>query len=111
MAKYDKGMYKTSYFRGGSNMNINIIKCEDKISIPLIIQRYISHWYHTYLLHPVMDRMEEMIFHHLYWTGIIKPIRMEVNSCDTCQCKNSQIKNMVNYHLRKMSKYHGINSM
>ena len=67
--------------------------CEYKTVIPEIIQSYILHWYHTYLLHPGMDRTEAMICQHFYWTGIRKYVRKEVTNCDTCQCtKRSNIK-------------------
>ena len=33
-AKYKMATYKNVYFRGGSNVNINLITCEDKTFIP-----------------------------------------------------------------------------
>ena len=57
------------------------------------------HWYHTYILNPVMDRKEAIIFQHVYWPGIRYAIRKEVINCDTCQRTNYQIRNMVNYQL------------
>ena len=42
--------YHTKHFRGGGN--ILLIICQnDKIFMPLIIQKYVVNWYHTYLLH------------------------------------------------------------
>ena len=38
-----------------------------------------------YLLHPVMDRTEAMIFQHLYWPDNIDVVQKEVSNCDTCQ--------------------------
>ena len=60
LSKYKDGTYHTGYFHGESNIYLNLIKCEDNIVIPSIIQRYILHWYHTYLPHPGMDRMEDI---------------------------------------------------
>ena len=57
----------------------------DKIVIPSKLQSYVVHWYHTYLLHPGMDRTEAMICQHLYFPEIRYAIQKEVNNCDTCQ--------------------------
>ena len=58
-----------------------------------MLQSYVLHWYHTYFFNPVTDRTDMIIFQHLYWTGMIKSVRKEVNSCDTCQrTKISNIK-------------------
>ena len=61
MDKYEMSVYQKDYFHGWTNININLLSCEDKIVIPPIIQSYVLHWYRTYLLHLVMIRMEAMI--------------------------------------------------
>ena len=61
MAKYEKVIYKTGYLYVGININIYLITFEDNIVVPSVIQRYLLHWYHTYLLHLVMDRTEAVI--------------------------------------------------
>ena len=86
-------MYHTGYFHGGSNIYLNLITCEDNIFIHEILQSYVLHWYHTYILHQGMDRTEAMICQHLYWSGIRYYVRKEVTNCDTCQItKHSNIK-------------------
>ena len=80
-------MYHKSSFHGGSNNNIILIMCKDNIVILSKIQSYALHWYHTYLLHPGMDRTEAMIFQHLYCLGIRYAICKEVIHCDTRQRK------------------------
>ena len=50
-----------------------------------ILKSYALHWYHTYILHPVIDRTEAPIFQHFYWTIIINSVRKEVKYFDTCQ--------------------------
>ena len=55
------------------------------IFIPLIQPKYVLQWYHKYLLHPGMDRLEAMIFQNLYWPCIRNAGRKEVNNCDTLQ--------------------------
>ena len=79
--------------------------------IPSILQSYVLHWYHTYLVHIGMDRTEANIFQHLYSTGIRYAVQKEVTNCDTCQLTKLSNKNMVNYQLRKLRKYHGIKSV
>ena len=66
MAKYKTSRYKSVSICGDSNNNFNIIMCEEKIIIPLILQSYVLNWYHTYILHPGLDRTEAMIRQHLY---------------------------------------------
>ena len=66
MARYKNGMYHKGYFRGGSNDNLKLIMCKDRIFIPSKLQSYVLHWYHTYLLHPGMDRTEAVVHKHLY---------------------------------------------
>ena len=61
MAKYKRIAYKHSHFCGGSNINLKLIMCEDKIIILLVLQSYVLHCYHKYLVHPGMDRMEARI--------------------------------------------------
>ena len=73
--KYKDGTYQKCSFREGSNINPNLITCEDNIFIPSIIQSYVFNWHHTYLLHPEMDRTEAIITQHLYWTRIRKPVQ------------------------------------
>ena len=41
MAKYKNHTYKTVYSRGGSNVNFNLITCEDKICIVSILKSYV----------------------------------------------------------------------
>ena len=66
--------------------NLNLIMCEDNNVILSKLQSYVLHWYHIYLLYPLMDRMEDIICQCLYWTGIIYAVRKEVTNFDTCQC-------------------------
>ena len=58
--KYTKG-----YFRGVRN-TIELVRYDGKIVSQQKIQKYVVKWYHTYLLHPGMDRTEAMIPQHLY---------------------------------------------
>ena len=91
--KHKDGTYHTGYFHGGNNIKLSLITCEDKIFIPTIIQIYILHWYHTYIIRPVIDRTEAMIHQHLYLPVIRYIVPKEVTNCDTFQhTKLSNIK-------------------
>ena len=85
IAKYKDGKYHKGSFCGGIDIYLNLIMCKDKIVIPSTLQSYVLHWYHMYILHPVMDRTEAMIFQHLYWPGIRYSVQKEVSNFDTCQ--------------------------
>ena len=98
-AKYKYGMYHKGYFYGGSNIDLKLITCTDKIIITPIIQSYVVHWYDMYLLHPGMDRSEATINQHLYWPDIRYSVRKEVKNCDIPQ-RTKQLNNkVVNYQL------------
>ena len=77
--KYKMGVYNAGSFREVINIYLNLIMCKYKIFILLILQSYVLHWYHTYLLHLVMDRTEAMICQHLYNPIIRKSVQKEVN--------------------------------
>ena len=54
MSKYNF-FCNAGYFHGGSNININLIMYKDNIVIMLLLQSYVLHWYHTYILYPVIE--------------------------------------------------------
>ena len=78
-------MSQKDYFSGGSNIYNNLITFKDNIVILPILQNYLLHWYHKYLLYPEMYRIEVMIHQHLYCPVIRNSVRPEVTNCDTCQ--------------------------
>ena len=41
-------------------------------------------WYHTYLLHPGMDRTEATISHHLFWTKLREHICTQMKVRKAC---------------------------
>ena len=92
MDKYNNDMYHKASFCGGINDNLSLIACMDKTAIPSIHQSYVLHWYHTYLLHPVLDRTETMIWQHLYWPNIRYAIRKKVKIVTFVNLQKDQIK-------------------
>ena len=70
MAEYEDGTHHKGSLYRGSDIDLNLITCKNNIVIPSIVQSYVLHWYHRYLLHPGMDRTEATIRQYLYWTDI-----------------------------------------
>ena len=48
--------YQKGYFRGGRN-TIELVTYKDKIVIPHKLQRYVVKLYHTYILHPGLEKL------------------------------------------------------
>ena len=94
MAKYNNIIYKRVIFCGGSDIIFHLKACKDNIVLMVMLQIYVLHWYHAYLLHPGLDKMDAIIRKYLYWPEIKKYFRLEVSNGDTCQ--RTKIKNMVN---------------
>ena len=65
-AKYKYSKYHKGYFCGGSNIDLKLVTCKDKIVISKKLQSYVLHSYYTYLIHLGMDRTQAMICQHLY---------------------------------------------
>ena len=70
-------MWRPEYYK--------LVTYKNKIVIPQKLHKYTVKWYHRYLLHPVLDRMETMILQHLYWPGIRAAVQREVTRCDFCR--------------------------
>ena len=99
MDKYKDGMYHKDYFCGCSNDNLSLITCKDDIVIVSKLQSYVFHWYHMYLLHPIIYIAGAMIHQHLYYPNIRDVVWKEVANCDTFQRTKRTNKNMLNYQL------------
>ena len=74
IAKYKNGAYRKCFFLVDSNTDLKLLICKDKIVIISEIQSYVLNCYHTYLLHPIMNRTEENIYQILYWPDIIDTV-------------------------------------
>ena len=86
MDKYKEGTYYKYSFLGRINTYLKLVTCEDKIGITSILQSYVFHWYHMYILHPKMYRTEAIIRQKFYLIGIRDAVWKEVTNCDICQC-------------------------
>ena len=61
---------KIHYFFVEGDTFHNLIMCKHKQLLFKKIQEYLVNWYHTYILHTGLEKMEEMIRQHLYWPVI-----------------------------------------
>ena len=81
MEKLHSAEYQMGYFRGGKN-TIEFVTYKDKILIPQQLQKYVVKWYHKYLLHPGLDRTDEVIIYQLYCPGIGEAVHKEFTVYD-----------------------------
>jgi len=64
-----------------------VVVCDDSrlVITSKRMQTDIISWYHHYLQHPGMNRMEDTITAVMYWRGIRADIRRHVKTCERCQ--------------------------
>ena len=74
------------------NTNNRIITRKNKIFITGKPPKYVVNWYHMYLVHPVLNQIEEGIYQHLYWNRIMEDIWKKLKNCDNYQHKKTANK-------------------
>jgi hypothetical protein len=62
-----------------------VITYEMKRYIPQSLRKRIVWWYHTYLQHPGITRMEANLRQNLIWPNIRKDVEAAVKNCYECQ--------------------------
>jgi transposase InsO family protein len=77
-------MYHTQFFHGGG-ITKQLICHKEKIVVPKLLQKHVIDWYHTVLCHPGINRTEETISQHLWWSKMRDQITSYVQSCPSCQ--------------------------
>ena len=86
--KLKMNKYKTQLIE-----NIAVICKNSKMVIPKPLQRRAVQWYHHYLQHPGLTRLEATLSATMYWTGMRQTIQTHVKHCKSCQVnKRHQIK-------------------
>ena len=80
----DNKQYKNKVFAHG-NKEFNLVTKDDKIVVPKTLQKPITDWYHTMLLHPGETRMELTIGQHYYWKNMRTTIKHACGKCPVCQ--------------------------
>jgi len=72
-----------SFYRGESQYDL--ICHKHKIVVPKTLQKQILEWYHTFLIHPGINRTEETINQHFWWKTMRDDITKHVSCCPICQ--------------------------
>jgi hypothetical protein len=62
-----------------------VITFDNKIYIPISIRKRIVWWYHTYLQHPGITRMEATLRQNLTWPNLRKDVEAAVKNCHEYQ--------------------------
>jgi hypothetical protein len=62
-----------------------VITYDNKIYIPISLRKRIVWWYHTYLQHPGITRMEATLRKNLTWPNLKKEVEAAVKKCHECQ--------------------------
>jgi hypothetical protein len=62
-----------------------VITYGKKIYIPQSLRKRIVWWYHAYLQHPGITRMESTLRQNLTWPNIINDVEAAVKNCHECQ--------------------------
>jgi hypothetical protein len=62
-----------------------VITYDNKIYIPISLRKRIVWWYHTYLQHPGITRMEATLRQNLTWPNLRKDVEAAVNNFHECQ--------------------------
>jgi hypothetical protein len=58
-----------------------VITYEKKMCIPQSLRKRIMWWYHTYLQHPGITRMEATLRQNLTWLNVRKVVEAAVRNC------------------------------
>ena len=82
----------------GGGKSYDLICHNDQIVIPRGLRARVIEWYHQYLLHPGVNRTEETIRQHLWWSKMRNDIVTYVTKCPTCQ-QNKKHYNQKQYGL------------
>jgi hypothetical protein len=62
-----------------------VITYDNKIYIPQSLRKRIVWWYHTYLQHTGITRMEATLRKNLTWSNLKKDVEAAVKNCHECQ--------------------------
>jgi hypothetical protein len=62
-----------------------VITYNNNIYIPISLRKRIVWWYHTYLQHPGITRMEATLRQNLTWPNLRKDVEAAVKNCHECQ--------------------------
>ncbi len=64
---------------------IKLLTFDSQIVIPRLLQTCILAWYHHYLRHPWVTRMEATLKIAFWWEGLARDVAYTVKTCPSCQ--------------------------
>jgi len=67
-----------------------LVKHKSRLVIPKVLRVRALQWYHRYLQHPGISRLEETLVTVMYWSGLRADVRRHVKFCDRCQKGNQR---------------------
>jgi hypothetical protein len=73
-------MKKSDKFSERTVERYTVITYDTKIYIPVSLRKRVVRWYHTYLQHPGITRMEATLRQNLTWPNLIKDVEAAVKN-------------------------------
>ena len=64
---------------------VYLIHINNKILVPATLQQRVLDWYHTILVHPGENQMEQSIRSIYTWKGLKDGVKQYCKTCDICQ--------------------------
>ena len=62
-----------------------LVYTQSRLVIPQVLRTRAVQWYHHYLQHPGISRLEETLVAVMFWPGLRADVRRHVKSCKRCQ--------------------------
>jgi hypothetical protein len=62
-----------------------LVKDQKRLVVPTVLRARVLQWYHHYLQHPGISRLEETLSTVMYWPGLRADVKRLVKSCKRCQ--------------------------
>jgi hypothetical protein len=78
-----------------------VVNYDNKLYTPQSLRKRIVWWYHTYLQHPGITRMEATLRQNLTWPNLRKDVAAAVNNCHECQI-GKKVRNKYGYLPEKL---------
>jgi hypothetical protein len=78
-------MKKSEKFSERTIERSKVITYDGKIYISQSFRKRIVWWYHTYLQHPGITRMEATLMQNLVWPNLKKDVEAALKNCHECQ--------------------------
>ena len=80
----ERHLYRKKKFRH-SDKSYELVTRDDKIVIPKSLERKVTEWYHTHLLHPGEKRLELTLRQHFTFIGLGPLVTRVCKACNVCR--------------------------